>query len=111
MVRRLVEIALQNRTFVAVFALMHPFLLCAQDKAKAPEPPKAPESPDTNPRLWQPRTRSVAVFKNGMGFFLREGDAALHEEIRENCLRVCNKAIENVEMFRSHPAGLDWSGS
>ena len=40
-----------------------------------------------------------------------EGDAALHEEIRENCLRVCNKAIENVEMFRSHPAGLDWSGS
>jgi AcrR family transcriptional regulator len=40
-----------------------------------------------------------------------EGDAALHEEIRENCLRVCDKAIKNVEIFRPNHAGLDWSGS
>jgi len=32
-----------------------------------------------NPRHWQPRTTSVAVFKNGLGFFMREGGAALHE--------------------------------
>ncbi len=34
---------------------------------------------EKNPRLWQPRTKSVAVFKNGMGFFLREGEVALHD--------------------------------
>jgi hypothetical protein len=34
---------------------------------------------DTNPHLWQPRVRSVAVFKNGLGFFLREGQVALRD--------------------------------
>ena len=32
-----------------------------------------------NPHLWKPRTRSVAVFKNGLGFFLREGDVKLRD--------------------------------
>jgi len=59
--------------FLGVLALVQPILLRAQEKAKAPEPP------DANPRIWQPRTKSVAVFKNGMGFFLREGEAALHD--------------------------------
>ena len=31
-----------------------------------------------NPTVWQPRTKSVAVFKNGLGFFMREGGASLH---------------------------------
>jgi AcrR family transcriptional regulator len=39
-----------------------------------------------------------------------EGDAALHEEIRENCIRVCDKAIENVGIFRVSPGGLGRSG-
>lgn len=32
-----------------------------------------------NPHVWKPRTRSVAVFKNGFGFFTREGETALHD--------------------------------
>jgi hypothetical protein len=27
-----------------------------------------------NPHLWRPKTKSVAVFKNGFGFFMREAD-------------------------------------
>jgi hypothetical protein len=34
---------------------------------------------DANPHLWQPRTKSVAVFKNGFGFFLREGSVELRD--------------------------------
>ncbi len=32
-----------------------------------------------NPHVWKPKTVSVAVFKNGMGFFMREGDVALRD--------------------------------
>lgn len=32
-----------------------------------------------NPHLWKPRTTSVTVFKNGMGFFMREGKVALRD--------------------------------
>jgi hypothetical protein len=32
------------------------------------------ETPD-NPHLWQPELRSVTVFKNGLGFFVRQGSA------------------------------------
>ncbi|MDP6380580.1 MAG: hypothetical protein QF662_04465, partial [Phycisphaerae bacterium] len=32
-----------------------------------------------NPHLWKSRVTSVAVFKNGLGFFLREGDVGLRE--------------------------------
>lgn len=32
-----------------------------------------------NPRIWEPQVRSVAVFKNGMGFFVAEGSAGLHD--------------------------------
>lgn len=30
-----------------------------------------------NPRIWEPQVRSVAVFKNGLGFFVAEGSAGL----------------------------------
>lgn len=33
----------------------------------------------TNPHVWKPEIKSVAVFKNGLGFFMREGDVALRE--------------------------------
>jgi hypothetical protein len=32
-----------------------------------------------NPHVWRPRTESVAVFKNGLGFFMREGEVALRD--------------------------------
>jgi len=32
-----------------------------------------------NPHLWKPRVTSVAVFKNGLGFFLREGEVKLRD--------------------------------
>ena len=32
-----------------------------------------------NPHVWKPRTRSVAVFKNGLGFFMREGAVSLRD--------------------------------
>ena len=34
---------------------------------------------DDNPHLWQPRVTTVTVFKNGLGFFVREGKVALRE--------------------------------
>lgn len=34
---------------------------------------------DTNPRVWKPRVNSVAVFKNGLGFFVRSGETALRD--------------------------------
>ena len=32
-----------------------------------------------NPHLWKPRATSVAVFKNGLGFFMREGEVVLRD--------------------------------
>jgi len=32
-----------------------------------------------NPHVWKPDVRSVAVFKNGMGFFVRDGDVTLRD--------------------------------
>lgn len=41
------------------------------------------ENPSTddneNPHVWRPQTKSVAIFKNGLGFFLREGDVKLRD--------------------------------
>jgi len=34
---------------------------------------------DENPHVWRPRTESVAVFKNGLGFFMREGEVTLRD--------------------------------
>ncbi len=33
----------------------------------------------SNPHVWKPQTRSVAVFKNGLGFFVREGAVGLRD--------------------------------
>ncbi len=38
-----------------------------------------PGSGEKNPHVWQPRTKSVAVFKNGLGFFLRQGAVTLRD--------------------------------
>lgn len=44
----------------------------------ADEPASAPADKD-NPHQWQPKATSVAVFKNGLGFFMREGEVALRD--------------------------------
>jgi len=51
----------------------------------AAAPPAAPAAKakaaedQENAHLWKPRVTSVAVFKNGLGFFVREGDVALRD--------------------------------
>lgn len=37
------------------------------------------DEPASNPYVWKPKTKSVSVFKNGYGFFTREGEVALRE--------------------------------
>jgi len=46
--------------------------------AATPAEADAAEDRD-NPHLWKTHTRSVAVFKNGLGFFMREGDVELRD--------------------------------
>ena len=53
-------------------------LITAAPKAAAAAPKTAAGEPE-NPRLWKPRIRNVAVFKNGLGFFVREGEVGLRE--------------------------------
>jgi len=51
-------------------------------KGPAAGPPAAPSTKaddDENPHLWKPRVTSVAVFKNGLGFFLRQGEVTLRD--------------------------------
>src|ERR1700752_4444987 len=52
-------------------------LCAAAEPATAPatQPAKAEE----NPYLWKPKIRSVAVFKNGLGFFMAEGETKLRD--------------------------------
>jgi hypothetical protein len=52
--------------------------LCVGGLMAADDPP-AKEKTEENPHLWKPQTKSVAVFKNGFAFFLREGDVSPRE--------------------------------
>src|SRR5205823_6612073 len=74
------RISLCWMALAALVTLAGPSLCLGQEKPKAEEADKAKADADAeNPRVWQPHTKSVAVFKNGMGFFLREGEASLHD--------------------------------
>ena len=56
------------------------FLAARQPGAvSAGEDPLPAKSEAGNSHLWAPRTKSVAVFKNGMGFFMREGVVTLRD--------------------------------
>ena len=55
-------------------ALAVSLVLVAAARAAAPPPDE-----QENPYLWKPHVTSVAVFKNGLGFFVREGDAGLRD--------------------------------
>jgi len=71
--RSLVEWKSRLAVILAAMAALA-FLTCRA--ALAAEEPAAD---DENPHLWKPRTRSVAVFKNGLGFFMREGEVELRD--------------------------------
>jgi len=51
----------------------------AEKDVAAGHPRSGSAADDENPHVWKPRTRSVAVFKNGLGFFQREGDTELRD--------------------------------
>lgn len=38
-----------------------------------------PTAKDDNPQVWKPKIRSVAVFKNGLGFFLSDAEVQLRD--------------------------------
>ena len=51
----------------------------AKVQADPPSAAVAAKAEDENPHVWKPRIRSVAVFKNGLGFFMREGATQLRD--------------------------------
>jgi hypothetical protein len=61
------------RTNLALMALLTCGPVLAADAASNPT------SDPENPRLWKPRATSVAVFKNGLGFFTRAGKVDLRD--------------------------------
>lgn len=56
-----------------------PEMACAARSRKPAPAAVAPQGESSNPHLWRTRAKSVAVFKNGMGFFLREGEVSLRD--------------------------------
>ncbi len=62
--------ALSLRCFVVIAALAHAFGLASHVSAG---------NDDRNNFVWEPRTTSVSVFKNGLGFFMREGEVELND--------------------------------
>lgn len=65
---------LRQRGQWIVFAVL---VLFSTERAQATDATASAE--DQNPHVWQPRTKSVAVFKNGLGFFVREAPIELHD--------------------------------
>lgn len=54
-------------------------IMVASSSALSAAPTAAPAPAAANPHLWKPSVKSVAVFKNGLGFFMREGDVRLRD--------------------------------
>ncbi|MHC4647883.1 MAG: hypothetical protein ACYTBJ_20665, partial [Planctomycetota bacterium] len=61
-----------------ILALVVLALLQATVCAKT-EKGTSPETAEENPHLWKPAVQSLAVFKNGLGFFIRQGEVDLRE--------------------------------
>jgi len=54
-------------------------LMVASSVALSAAPAVPPAPADENPHVWKPSVKSVAVFKNGLGFFMREGEVRLRD--------------------------------
>ena len=63
---------------VSLAAAAEPLIAAAAPKAATAAPKAAAAEPE-NPHLWKPQVRNVAVFENGLGFFIREGEVGLRE--------------------------------
>ena len=61
-------------TRLSVVATLFAGCAMAPGDSRSREPGREP-----NPYLWRPRTKSVAVFKNGFGFFTREAEVTLRD--------------------------------
>lgn len=61
------------RIFAALAITLLMLLVVNNLTANTPKPPKQKEKAKGNPHLLKTRTTSVSVFKNGLGFFMREG--------------------------------------
>lgn len=71
-------VSAHRRLLVAV-TLMGAVLFGLPQIAMATDGTRSSPGEQKNPHLWQPRTTSVAVFKNGLGFFLRQGSVELRD--------------------------------
>lgn len=67
---------MRNPFFTAVFVFLSLCLL-PSDMAFGEE--NARSEAKNHPNVWRPCTKSVAIFKNGLGFFTQEGTVALHD--------------------------------
>jgi hypothetical protein len=63
------------RSFLAAWIVV----LGSLNALGADDAKSASSDADTNPYIWKPRTKSVSVFKNGMGFFIRQGEVKLRD--------------------------------
>ena len=61
------------------FALASALLGLGGAGSQAADPAVTNSSDTENPHSWKPRVTSVTVFKNGLGFFMREGAIALRD--------------------------------
>lgn len=77
--RKAAHAAERSRAAAMAAALAVLILIAWQAAAVAGEDPAKGTSQDENPHLWKPRTKSVAVFKNGLGFFMRQGEVRLRD--------------------------------
>ena len=77
--RSVVRCVLNNASLAVVLAAVAAAACLAFGPAVAVADPGAAPAEDENPHVWKPQTRSVAVFKNGLGFFMRQGDVQLRD--------------------------------
>jgi hypothetical protein len=59
--------------------LSTPLAAATHDHADGQGRPAATVPAANSPHIWEPKTKSVAVFKNGLGFFTRQGTAQLRD--------------------------------
>ncbi len=62
-----------------IFLGMGLYTGCTSLAAEGPDVERPGANVKQNPHVWRPKTKSVAVFKNGLGFFMREGAVQLRD--------------------------------